>query len=440
MKKITSTLSLLGLVLTAYAQQPPRDQNAIQATRKWNAALITNVTAHLGTGQVIENAAVGYCNGYITVVTNMTNPTMRLDTFDRVINGLNLHLYPGFIAPNTRIGLEEIESVRATRDFVEVGNFNPHVRSLIAYNTDSEIIPTVRSNGILYAQVCPQGDAAITGTSSVMSLESYDNWEERAYRADEGVHLNWISSFQVTGWWAEPGEIKHNDKYGEGLKMIKTFFTAAKAYQETTHEQRNLRLEAMKGVFEGTQTLYVHTDEARGILDAIQLGKDFGIKKIVIVGGADAWMVADALHANNVPVILQSIHSLPVRNDDDIDQPYKTPKMLAEKGVLFSLSLNGSWQQRNLAFQAGQAAAYGLDPEAAVAAITLNTAKILGIDKTVGSIEVGKEATFLISKGDALDMENSVILNAFIKGNPVDLDDKQKELFRQYTRKFNLGQ
>jgi imidazolonepropionase-like amidohydrolase len=194
----------------------------------------------------------------------------------------------------------------------------------------------------------------------------------------------------------------------------------------------------MRGVFTGKKTLFVHANAAKEITEGIAFGKKFGCKT-VIVGGRDSWMLTELLLLNSVAVILEETQALPSRNDDDVDQPYKTPALLKKAGVEFCMSVTGYWQQRNLAIMAGQAVGFGLDKEAAIAAITSSTAKILGIDKTVGTLEIGKDATLIISEGDVLDMRTSIVKQAFIRGKELDLDTKQKQLYRRYKTKYERG-
>ena len=143
---------------------------------------------------------------------------------------------------------------------------------------------------------------------------------------------------------------------------------------------------------------------------------------------------------NNIAVILQQEHELPAMEDDDVDQPYKTPFQLQQAGVLFAL--NDSHEEsryRNLMFNAGTAAAYGLTKEQALQAITLNSAKILGIDNRTGSIEAGKDANIVVSKGDILDMRSSIVTHAFIQGREVNLTNKQDQLYERYLHKYGLA-
>jgi len=196
----------------------------------------------------------------------------------------------------------------------------------------------------------------------------------------------------------------------------------------------------MKGLFSGKKTLYIHTNEVKEILDVITLKKEMGIKNVVLVEGYDSWMVADLLKENNISVILKRVHSLPRRAMEDVHLPFKIPQLLDSAGVLFCLNNAGSMERmasRNLPFYAGTACAYGLEYEKAITSITLNPAKILGIDHLVGSLEKGKLATLFISTGDPLDMRTNNVIFALINGNNINLDNRQKQLYRKYKDRLN---
>ncbi len=398
--------------------------------------LYTNVTIHIGNGKVIENGKIGVANGKINLVEAMDAKSNA--KYEATIDGKGQHVYPGFIAPNTRLGLEEIQAVRSTADYREVGNFNPNIRSIIAYNTDSKVVPTVRSNGVLLAQIVPEG-GRISGQSSIVYTQG-DNWEDATLAFDNCVHLRWPNRVRYTGWWAQRGRTEMNKEYNNGMEATRVYFDAAKAYaQKTSVEKKNLKFETMKALFKKNKKLVVHAEDAKSMMDAINLLEPYGVD-IVIQGGTESWKIADFLKEKNIPVILNDVQQLPRRDDSDVDQPFKTPAVLQAKGIKFAFSLNrqGSWNVRNLMFQAGQAVGHGLDKEAAISALTLNVAEILGIADRVGSLELGKDATFIVSKGDALDMRTSVITAAFMAGQAVDLGDKQKELYDKYMEKYDL--
>lgn len=427
MKRYIQTLLLLFCVtIISQAQQTP-------ASAQSENILITGATAHLGNGKVIKNSAIAFEKGKLTIVADAT--TVRIDpTNYKTIDASGKHVYPGFIAPNTQLGLTEVSAVRATRDASELGSLNPSLRAIIAYNTDSDVTPTVRSNGVLMAQIVPVG-GRISGQSSVVSLDAW-NWEDAAYTTDEGIHLNWPRMFRYTGWWAEPGEIKKNERYDDQKKAFEELFRDGQAYAKKGKAKKvNLKLEALRGLFDKSKTLYVHTQEVKTMTEAIFFAESFGVK-LVLVGCREAWMMTDLLKEKNVPVVLEQTQSLPSRTDEDVDQPFKTPALLQAGGVTYCFSIDGFWQQRNLPFQAGQAIGYGLGYEDAIAALTLQTAKILGVDKTTGSLEIGKEATLFISEGDALDMRTCKVTTAFIQGKMIDVDNKQKALYRKFKKKY----
>lgn len=404
-------------------------QLTVPAPAQQEAVVIVHATAHLGNGQVIEDAAVAFDKGKITFVGAFRD-WPGYDSY-AVLDATGKQLYPGFIATNSTLGINEIDAVRATLDMREVGELNPNVRALIAYNTDSEIINTVRSNGVLMAQIVPQG-GLVAGQSSVVQLDAW-NWEDAAYQTDRGIHIYWP---RATRFSFREFRMESNDRYAEELKQLEQLFREAEAYSRIEkHEDANLKLEAMRGLFTGEKKLFVHADEAKDMQRAVLLGETYKVKT-VIVGGRDAWMIAGFLREKQTPVIFQQTQSLPGYEDEAVDQPFRTPALLKEAGVIFCLSGESSWQQRNLPFQAGQAAGHGLAPEAAVQAITLDAARILGIDKTAGSIEGGKDATLFISSGDALDMRTSLVERAYIQGREIDLDDKHKALYRKYQAKY----
>jgi imidazolonepropionase-like amidohydrolase len=191
----------------------------------------------------------------------------------------------------------------------------------------------------------------------------------------------------------------------------------------------------MRGLFNGSKNLYIHANSANEIRDAIEFFENFKVNNLVIVGGEDALKVSNILVEKNIPVILNRVHRLPKSQDSPVDEPYIQAKKLQDKGILFCLSYEGDMEAmgaRNIAFTAGTTIAYGLKYEKAVQSITLNTAKILGIDHLVGSIQSNKNATFFISSGDALDMRSNNVEKAYINGKEINLNNHQKELFNKY--------
>lgn len=431
MKKIfIAILSMISIGLQAQETMHPSPAQ----TKK---IVITGATIHVGNGQVIDKGNLIIEKGKLKIETS--NPSLGSDV--EHIDATGKHIYPGIIAPNTNLGLVEVSSTRATVDYLELGDIHPNVRSLVAYNTDSKVINTLRTNGVLLAQIVPQG-GLISGSSSVVQLDAW-NWEDAAYLVDEGIHMTMPALINRPNNMRR-GNAASGDPVRAGLARIeqaKGFFREAKAYlNEKSHAEVNLKFEAVKGLFNRSQSLYIHCDLVKEMLAAIELNKEFNFK-MVIAGGADSWMIADILKENQVSVILSEPHSLPATEDDAVDQPYKTGAMLYKAGVLVSISQDsgdGYTQQRNLPFMAGTLAAYGLSKEEALQVITSNPAKILGIEKRTGTIENGKDANILICQGDLLDMKSSVLTHAFIQGRAIDLQNKHTQLFERYKYKYQI--
>jgi imidazolonepropionase-like amidohydrolase len=225
----------------------------------------------------------------------------------------------------------------------------------------------------------------------------------------------------------------------EQIDQVKSTLREAQAYAKQTNvKDVNLKLEAMKGLFTGKQKFYIHCDVVKEMLVAIDFVKEFGLD-VVLVGGSESWQIADLLKKYNIPVILSQMHSLPTLPDDDVDQPFKTAAMLQKAGVLFAINdEDGQHRGKNLPFNAGTAAAYGLSKEEALTAVTLSPAKILGIANRAGSLEAGKDANIVVSEGDILDMRSSIVTHAFIQGRQVDLNNKHKQLSERYMQKYGL--
>ncbi|PTX21099.1 imidazolonepropionase-like amidohydrolase [Pontibacter mucosus] len=426
-KRYISALVALLFAVPAVAQVPA------PAPKQSKPVLLKGATLHVGNGQVVENAAVGFDNGKITYAGPQSGA--NLSGYE-VVDVTGQHIYPGLIQPNAALGLNEVESVRATIDWREVGEMNPNVRSVIAYNTDSDIIPTVRANGVLMTQVTPIG-GTIAGTSSIVQLDAW-NWEDAIVKADVGMHLNWPSMLIETGNRQADERLKRMAEEREKTMLeLEKLFREAAVYKSGKHDSQNLKLASMTGLFDGTQKLYIHANYGKEMIEGVNFARKHGVKEIVVVGARDAVAVADFLKANNVSVIYSGVHALPSRAEEDVDMPYKTPYLLHQAGIPFALDYDLAIHGiRNLPFIAGTAAAYGLDKEQALASVTLNTAKILGVDKQVGSVEVGKDATLVVSAGDLLDMRTNNVTHAFIQGRKIDLTDKQKYLYEKFNTKY----
>ncbi|MCB0430600.1 MAG: amidohydrolase family protein [Flavobacteriales bacterium] len=425
---LLATAALIGMNVPVEAQTPASPQTT--------SILIMDATVHVGNGQFIREGAVGFDKGKITFVGRASEADTT--AFGEVIHAKDKHLYPGLILPDNTLGLTEIDAIRPTLDFNETGSMNPNVRALVAFNTDSKIIPTLRANGVLLSQATPQG-GLISGTSAIMQLDGW-NWEDAVLEPEDGIHMHWpVTRYRGNPWRGEEG-IQENKNKPDVLEELGLFFDRANAYaKDKQPESTNMKLHAMQGLFDGSRNLYIHVNDAREIMESVKFAQSKNVKKIVVVGAADAWMVTDFLKENHIPVILRRAHELPYRADEAVDQPYKTAAALFRAQIPYCLDYAGDMEAmgaRNLPFVAGTTVAYGVPKEEALASITLHAAEILGISDRVGSLEVGKDATLFLSTGDVMEMMKNHLEVAYIAGKKLDLDTHQKQLYREYAKKY----
>ena len=431
MKKIIIIAWLIMLNNILNAQEtiyPVQQQNQL--------TFIINGTIHIGNGTIIENGIIKINKGKIEEVgKNIAIPADDVQTYD----AKGKHIYPGLILPMSTLGLQEIGGIRSMQDFNELGEWNSNIRSISAYNADSKIINTLRSNGILLAHTAPQG-SLIGGLSTIVQLDAW-NEEDAGYKKDIGMNFympSLISRPIGRGYGMGNQSNEAGKEALEKIEQVKAFFREAKAYTINNNGKKNIKLEATKTLFNKQAKLYIHCDQVKQMLIAIDFVKEFNFN-VVIVGGSESWQIADLLKQNNIAVILGQLHELPEVEDDNIDQPYKLPSILQKAGVLFCINDDDSQNRgRNLSYNAGTAVAYGLGKEEALSTITLNTAKILGIEDRTGSIETGKDANIIIADNDVLDMRNSIISKAWIQGRDINLKDKHKQLYERYKYKYGI--
>lgn len=426
---------LVVLPVIAKAQVPA------PAPAQEKSVLIRYAEAHVGNGDVIENAYISFHNGELTQVMDANKSRISLSEYDTVIDADGLKAFPGFILMDSRLGLTEIDAVKATQDYDETGEFLPNISALPAYNAESKIIPTVRFNGVLMAQIAPTG-GRISGMSSVVQFDAW-NWSDAMISKDEGMYLNWSDRYQKTGWWASPGPVKINKKYQDQQSEVYDFFNEARSYaQLDSHKAINLRFESMRELFSGDRRLYIRVDKAKDMLDAIQFIRYFKLRKVTFIGASEVEQVLNEVKENDVSIIIDRVHQLPQRNEDPLVKPFQQAQFLAENEIPFAFATSGDMEamiSRNLPFQVGTAIHYGLDYEEAVSALTLAPARLLGIDTDYGTLEPGKKATFFLCSGDPFDPKSNTLVFAFIDGRMIALDSHQKQLYLKYARKSSIS-
>ncbi|MDG2475845.1 MAG: amidohydrolase family protein [Flavobacteriaceae bacterium] len=443
MKKII-LINILFINLI-FSQQTP-------APAQEKSILIFGATTHTGTGEVLENSVIGFTNGKIDLIASTggdwNEATLDLfsdsnsEKYDTLINAKDHHVYPGIIAMNSNLGLVEVDAVKASVDDDESGTYLPNIRSIIAFNAESKAVESMRPNGVLLAQIAPNG-GVISGSSSIVQLDAW-NWEDAVVDYDQGIHVNWPSPYTFGRWWlGEDRGLKANTNYSKQVQNLKDFFDSSKANFDLTNSM-NLKAKAMKGVFEGSTTIYLNADDEKEIVDGITFLKKYGIDKIVIVGGTGSLNQVDFIKENNVPVVVTQPYRLPQSTDEDPRETFKLAKKLIDSGILVAIDPTGTTQDRvstrNLPFYAGSFSSFGIDKEVALSMITHNPAKILGIDNKFGTLEVGKSATLFISKGDALDIMSNNVTHAFISGRNLSLETHQTRLWRRYSNKYSNSQ
>ncbi|MCH1444140.1 MAG: amidohydrolase family protein [Flavobacteriaceae bacterium] len=443
MKKII-LLNVLFLNLIFSQQTPAPTQD--------KSVLIFGGITHVGDGQIINNSVIGFTDGKIDLIAsseeNWTDKLLNMFSdsnnkkYDTIIDASNQHIYPGIIALNSNLGLVEVDAVRASVDDDETGIYLPEIRSIIAYNAESKAVESMRPNGVLVAQIAPNG-GVISGSSSVVQLDAW-NWEDAVIKYDQGLHVNWPSPYTFGRWWVgEERGLKANNNYNKQVNDLKEFFDKSKANMNLD-KSMNLKSRSMKAIFEGESTVYLYADDEKEIVDGVLFFKKFGINKIVIVGASEAKNQLDFIKENDIPVVVKQPYRFPQSVDSDPRETFMLAKKMIDKGILVSIDPSGAPQSRvsirNLPFYAGSFSSYGIDKEAALSMITLNPAKMLGIDNEFGTIEIGKSATLFISKGDALDIISNNVTHAFISGRNISLETHQTRLWRRYSNKYSNSQ
>jgi len=396
--------------------------------------VIRNATVHTVTKGTLVSASVVFENGIITQV----GTTVEIPAGSKEIDGRGKHVYPGFISAISQIGLTEIDAVRSTRDASEVGQFNPNVRGETAYNPDSEIIPTIRHNGVLIANSCPNG-GMVSGMASLMRLDGWTR-EDIAILPMSALVVEWPRMDVIKAWWMKKPEEEQRKEINASLQSFRNFFREAQAYHKLVSSiadssRKDIRFEAMRNVFTKEIPVIIHANSRAQIEAILDFATEYELR-IILAAGDEVRTCIQQIKKANVPVIVQRVHSLPNHDEDPYDASYTLPSALEKAGILFAISDNGAWQQRNLPFLAGTAIAYGLSENAAEKSLTINVAEMFGVAKKYGSLEVGKSATLFVSNGIALDGLTNNVQNAFIDGREVDLSAKHIRLSKKYNERL----
>lgn len=410
-------LTLL-LPFTAVAQDEP-------------VTALVGATVHTVSGDDIENGTVLVRDGEIVGV----GAGLDAPAGAEVVDLAGKHLYPGFVHPGSALGLTEIGAVRSTNDVSEMDDNNADLRAEVAFNADSLLLPETVAGGVLTAHVA-MGGGVISGTTAVMRLEGW-NWRDMSMSAPAGLRLNFPRV--STGDDEEEEEGESSSKALEELdQMIEQARHYAKAKAAGTVAV-DPKMEGLLPLLKGEMPLHLFADDKAQIEKALDWAKEKGFEKLVLFTGQDARYVAERLAEDEVPVVVAGTLELPEREWEAYDTPFTTPKVLHDAGVRFAIGDSasgfGASNSRNLPFHAAQAAAFGLPKDVALRSVTLAAAEILGVADHVGSIDVGKEATFFVSNGDPLEIRTS-IERVWIQGREIDLENRhQYRLYQKYDNR-----
>jgi len=407
------------------------------AARAQSATVIRNATIVPVVGARIANGSVVIRNGKIEAV----GASVNIPAGARVIDGTGLFVYPGMIDGGTQLGLTEIGTVDGSEDTREIGEFNPQDVTLTAVNAHSELIPVARVNGITTVITAASG-GLINGSAALIDLAGWTP-DEMAVRPRAAMVMSYPGGRGGRGGFggAQQGGAQQNDP----ANRLRRYLAEAKAYADvrarlasgsrtggsgpSASPRVDQAMEAMIPVVRGEMPVIFDVSGADQIRGVLALADTFGLK-VILRGPRDAWRLADTLAARRIPVILGPTTQAP-GNDDPYDMLYAQPGVLAKAGVTIAFQTASAADARNLPYNAALATAYGLDADAALAALTINPARIFGVADRYGSIEPGKVANLIVTTGDPLDVR-SVVKHLLIRGAEVPLTDRHTDLYEKF--------
>lgn len=422
----------------------------VAGTLRAETLLLTGATVHTVSGETLAPGFV-LIEGRVIKAVGRGHGAGVSARDARRVDLTGLHLYPGMIALNTTLGLTEIGAVRATHDHTEVGEgYNPEVRSWLAVNPDSELLPVARANGISHFEPVPRG-GVVSGLSGLLALDGWTS-EQMRVKAPVALHVFWpATQLDTTPRERAPDpkkwkSLEEQDRdRREKLRALNEFFAEARAYAKArgaaagaTAFPKTPAWEAMLPVLRGEIPVVVHADEVRQIRAAIAWARTNELR-LILAEARDAWRVADLLASNRVPVIYNHVFTQPQRDTDAYDAQFRAPELLRRAGVTVAFALTG-WRDslvKNLPYEAAQAVAFGYPAEEALKGLTLYPAQLAGVGERLGSIERGKEATLFACDGDILDIRANV-KRMWIGGREVSLESRHTRFYEKYRQRPRL--
>ncbi len=429
-QKIRYLYTLLFLICTVSVSASV----PVPASSQVNPVALINGTVHPVTSVHIPNGKILFTEGKITAI----GAHIRIPPNAEIVDIKGKHVYPALIESYSQLGLYEVGAVKSTRDMSEMGRFNPNIKAEIAVNAESELIPVTRANGVAMAITRP-GRGLISGKAALLMLDGW-TWEEMTYQAPVSLIVNWPVMRTHQSARMSKSEKEQKKQITENIDALYQFTEDSKAYMkareaEKSRQKFDARFEAMIPVLQNKLPVWIQASSLRQIESAVAWAGKYNLN-IVIVGGTDAPLAAYLLKPRAIPVIAVPIHTMPRRRDSDFDEPFSLPAKLYAAGIQFCIASGSSANARNLPYHAAKAAAYGLPKEEALKAITLYPAQIMGTDKTLGSLEKGKDATLIVTTGDPLEITTQVE-KLYIQGRDTDLNNKHLFLYHKYQARYN---
>lgn len=390
--------------------------------------LLQNATIVTVTNGTIENGSILLTNGKIEAVGQNVDPGDA-----EVIDCSGHYIYPGLFDGGSRLGLVEVNSLAETQDFSEIGQVTPNMRALVAVNPSSIAIPVTRVSGVTTTLASPSG-GLFPGTAALINLNGYT--PDQMFAGFEGVILNFPSSARRSTWDRRSDEdIKK--EFDKSQKTLNEIWDRAVMFEKLSGAEAELEfypeMEQISKVISGDLPLLLEANAASDILAAIEWVKEKNVK-VILTGVAEGWRVADKIAESGYPVITGPMLSIPTRQSDRYDAAYTNPGKMAQAGVKVVIRSNDAENTRNLPFNAGFAAAYGMGKEEALKAVTINAAEVFGVQDQLGSIEQGKNATLFVSTGDPFETKTQ-IKHVFIDGYRVPMSNRHIKLYQEFLER-----
>ncbi|MEO0338557.1 MAG: amidohydrolase family protein [Bacteroidota bacterium] len=419
--KIIIILLALAVTLSAKAQ--------VAKSAKGTFAL-TNATIETVTRGTVENGTLVISDGKITALGTDVNIPSGATTID--CSGHTI--YPGMIDAGTRLGLSEVSSVSLTNDFNEIGEVKPHMQALTAVNPNSVAIPVTRVSGVTTVVAAPAG-GLIPGTAALINLVGYT--PDQMYAGYKGVVMNFPNS-RRRGRFDRRSEDDIKKAYEKSMKNINKLWDQVELFAKTksanADTKYNPALEAMVPVLDGKMGLLIEVNSKDAILNALKWIKEKNIENAVLTGVSEGWRVAEEIAEAGVPVITGPVLSTPTRSSDRYDRPYANAGIMHQAGVKVAIRTADTENVRNLPFNAGFAAAYGMGKKAALEAVTIVPAQIMGVSDEIGSLEVGKNANLFVADGDPFETK-TLIKHVFINGYQIAIDSRHIQLYNEFLER-----